>query len=401
MERIDTAVLRYLINALWQPILIVAAGILADSTLQRVGARFRCWLWIVVLLLCVLAPGIEGQFPTAPVNGGSFRLSVDAHGVFVAQGARTAAAWITLAYALFVAFLWARLLISLRKLTTWRKHSEPLGDGIFLSNLVTAPLTFGTIEPVILLPSYFAAEGTKKTIAAVVAHEQAHVERKDFAWNALLLAITAPVRFHPAVWFAHQRMAMVRELACDELASSRIPGYLDQLLEAAAVLTQRPSAGGMIEAVGLGLFDCNSFEERVMKLMNHKPLLPTWAARSITAALSLTLALGTVYITTNHSAFAQRAEKVGKDVKAPQLIYKVEPSYDPSAKEDKVEGSVVLSLVVTTAGIAEDIQVVKSLDPRLDQKAIEAVKQWRFQPGTKDDKDVNVEAKIEVNFRLL
>ena len=138
-----------------------------------------------------------------------------------------------------------------------------------------------------------------------------------------------------------------------------------------------------------------------MKLINHKPLLPTWAARSITAALSLTLALGTVYITTNHTAFAQRAEKVGKDVKAPKLIYKVEPSYDPSAKEDKVEGAVVLSLVVTAAGIAEDIQVVKSLDPRLDQKAIEAVKQWRFQPGTKDDKDVNVEAKIEVNFRLL
>ena len=88
MERIDAAVLRYLINALWQPILIVSAGILADAVLQRAGARFRCWLWIVVLLLCVLAPGIEGKLPTAPVNGDSFRLSVDAHGVFVAQGAR-------------------------------------------------------------------------------------------------------------------------------------------------------------------------------------------------------------------------------------------------------------------------------------------------------------------------
>ena len=138
-----------------------------------------------------------------------------------------------------------------------------------------------------------------------------------------------------------------------------------------------------------------------MKLMNHKPLLPAWAAHTITTALSLTLILGTVYVTTNHTAFAQRAEKVGKDVKAPKLIYKVEPSYDPSAKEDKVEGTVVLSLVVTAAGIAEDIQVVKSLDPRLDKKAIEAVQQWRFQPGTKDDKDVNVEAKIEVNFRLM
>ena len=127
-----------------------------------------------------------------------------------------------------------------------------------------------------------------------------------------------------------------------------------------AFLWAGPPAVGLSEAVGLGLFDCNSLEERVMKLVNHKALLPTWAGRTITAALSLTLALGTVYVTTNHTAFAQRAEKVGKDVKAPKLIYKVEPSYDPSAKDDKVEGAVVLSLVVTAEGVAEDIQVVKS-----------------------------------------
>ena len=61
----------------------------------------------------------------------------------------------------------------------------------------------------------------------------------------------------------------------------------------------------------------------------------------------------------------------------------------------------MLTLVVTKEGIADQIAVKKSLDPRLDEKAIEAVKQWRFKPGQKNGEDVNVMATIEINFRLL
>jgi len=59
----------------------------------------------------------------------------------------------------------------------------------------------------------------------------------------------------------------------------------------------------------------------------------------------------------------------------------------------------VLSLVVDTAGRARNLRVVSPLGFGLDEKAIEAVQHWRFQPGLKDGKPVNVQMNIEVEFR--
>jgi TonB family protein len=52
-------------------------------------------------------------------------------------------------------------------------------------------------------------------------------------------------------------------------------------------------------------------------------------------------------------------------------------------------------------GAARNIKVLRSIDPGLDQKAIEAVSQWKFKPGTKDGVAVTVRAQIQVNFRLI
>jgi TonB family protein len=62
---------------------------------------------------------------------------------------------------------------------------------------------------------------------------------------------------------------------------------------------------------------------------------------------------------------------------------------------------VALKAVITAEGNAEQIEVVRSLDSGLDQKAIDALSQWTFQPGTKDGKAVAVWATVEINFKLL
>ncbi len=85
----------------------------------------------------------------------------------------------------------------------------------------------------------------------------------------------------------------------------------------------------------------------------------------------------------------------------PELIRKVEPQYTEEARAAKYEGVVVVSVVIEPDGSADNIQVVKSLGMGLDEKAIEAVQQWQFKPGTKDGAPVPVQAVIEVNFRLL
>ena len=84
----------------------------------------------------------------------------------------------------------------------------------------------------------------------------------------------------------------------------------------------------------------------------------------------------------------------------PKVIYKAEPQYTEEAKAAKVMGTVALKLMVDEQGNAQDIQVTKSLDQGLDQKAIEAVRQWRFTPGTVDGKAAAVSVNIEVNFKL-
>ncbi len=93
--------------------------------------------------------------------------------------------------------------------------------------------------------------------------------------------------------------------------------------------------------------------------------------------------------------------RVGGGVTAPALLWKKEPEYSEEARKAKHQGTVVLYIEVTPDGKASNMRVVKSLGLGLDEKAMEAVKQWKFQPGKKDGKPVTVAATIEVNFRLL
>jgi TonB family protein len=93
--------------------------------------------------------------------------------------------------------------------------------------------------------------------------------------------------------------------------------------------------------------------------------------------------------------------RVGGGVTPPTLLQKVEPEYSEEARKAKHSGTVVLYIEVTIDGKADNIRVQRSLGLGLDEKAIEAVKKWRFSPGKKDGKPVRVAATIEVNFRLL
>ena len=93
--------------------------------------------------------------------------------------------------------------------------------------------------------------------------------------------------------------------------------------------------------------------------------------------------------------------RAGEDgVSAPQLISKVEPEYSQQARQAKHQGIVVLSLVVGPDGRTRGIHVARSLGMGLDEKAIEAVRQWRFEPAMKDGRPVPVAVEVEVSFRL-
>ena len=92
--------------------------------------------------------------------------------------------------------------------------------------------------------------------------------------------------------------------------------------------------------------------------------------------------------------------RVGGDVTAPSILSRTDPQYDEDARAERIQGSVLISVVVGADGIPHDLSVARSLDPRLDRKAIEAVLQWHFAPGTRQGEPVAVRATIEVNFKL-
>jgi TonB family protein len=93
--------------------------------------------------------------------------------------------------------------------------------------------------------------------------------------------------------------------------------------------------------------------------------------------------------------------RAGNGVSKPELIHKVEPEYSEEARKAKFQGVVTLYIVVDQNGNAINAKVMKGLGLGLDEKALEAVKQWKFKPGYKDGKPVAVAATVEVNFRLL
>jgi TonB family protein len=97
----------------------------------------------------------------------------------------------------------------------------------------------------------------------------------------------------------------------------------------------------------------------------------------------------------------QSVHSVKEDgVLAPTVLSKVDPEYTKAAKDAGTEGTVVVNLEVHPDGRAHNLRIKRSLDPGLDQKALDAISQWRFKPGTKNGEPVKVKATIEVNFQL-
>ncbi len=91
----------------------------------------------------------------------------------------------------------------------------------------------------------------------------------------------------------------------------------------------------------------------------------------------------------------------GGDVKPPKVIHYVEPAFSPSSQEAYVEGVVRIAAVVNLDGLPSNLEVTKGLNADEDKLAVEALKQWRFKPGTKNDRPVRVKINVEINFHLL
>jgi TonB family protein len=98
----------------------------------------------------------------------------------------------------------------------------------------------------------------------------------------------------------------------------------------------------------------------------------------------------------------QSTDKVyeASEVTPPKCIYQPDAQYTDYARKKKINGTVLVSLIVTPEGTARDVKVTKSLEKSLDKQAVATVSTWKFQPATRDGKPVAVRLNAEVTFRV-
>ncbi len=265
---------------------------------------------------------------------------------------------------------------------------------------VASPIVWGLFRPEILLPE--AASGwSEDRLRFTILHELAHIERRDL-WTVLISAAArAFYWFHPLVWWLSAQAREAQELACDErvLAAGAAPA------EYAAVLVE--TARQLSSPI---LFGCpmvsqsNSLRGRIMHILEFRSN-SRYGRFTRTAAYlfpALLIGAGLMLSATDDQSRSnqEKTYTIGGDVRPPTIVSKIEPVYTDDARDAKIQGSVLLSLVIDRSGVPNEIEVARSLDSGLDQNAVHAVQQWRFHPATKDGQAVAVRAHIEVNFKL-
>jgi TonB family protein len=252
---------------------------------------------------------------------------------------------------------------------------------------------------------------------AALAHECAHITRRDYAKNLFYEYVAAVVAYHPAAWLMRRRIAETRELVCDEMAAGAVggrPEYAASLLRLATAMARaaaRPVYVTRTQAIGV--FDADILEERIMRLTMDLPAVSRTRkiAMATVATCALMLGAGTAMalsfdVTPQDGAAAaaplhEKVYKVGGDVTPPVLTYSVDAEFPDAEKNAKqgLQGVAVVELIVDSKGGPRDIRMKRSLRPDFDKRAINAVRQYKFDPAMRKGKPVAVAIAIEVNFR--
>jgi TonB family protein len=442
--RMESWVLAYLLNSLWQIPLVFLAALAAARLARPAGPQMEHRVWVGALMLEVVLPLCHLQLSELGREAWGLLLwfrqfgSADGH-TRVILGSGTASqvalpshtaevlAAVVVAYAIGLLYFAGRLVWGVWTTETMRQQAvllevnretarkidrfQPLlgiGDGevrFASSRAISGPATVGIRRQTLLLPPGFLDTLSPDDLDAVLAHEFAHMLRWDFLKNLLYGILSLPAAYHPLLSLTRARLAETRELVCDAMAAETVGGresYARSLLRLASMLSDR-SAPRILHAIGI--FDANIFERRVMNL-TRRSLEITGAKRLAIAAACTAVAIATCTSALAlrmdvNSPPSQKPAPTSINVKADALtvVNKVTPVYPEQAKKDRVTGSVILAATIGKDGTVERLRVVSG-PSALQKAAIDAVQQWRYQPFLLNGNPIEVKTNITVVFTL-
>ncbi len=447
MHNANDLVASFLVNVIWQIALIAAAGWLAVCLLKRLGPQVEHVAWVFTLMAAVLAPvfsilpwAFVSLFPPAPTGlHGSIIFDVgvtlpqnlwDHPWVLAGPAVRLC---VTLYFGSLLYFLlrlsraWffaAKLLreagpasLTPEQVEQWTRCQQwflSKEAQILSSAKISSPVVLGLRRPVLLLPADFASQCSSQDFLVALAHECAHIQRRDFKKNLFYEIASLIVAFHPAIWFIKSQIAQTREMVCDAMVTETLVeprSYAHSLLRLAAVAAAAPR---IVTIPAIGIFDANILEKRIMRMKIKKQsisqawkyglVLPStlFLFSIITVGASLALDVEQQPSTAaNQDNSYGHVYKIGKGVSAPSVLHDVPAEFPKSGLKIKApfQQIVIVGLIVDAQGNPHDVHVVKSYEPDFDAQAIKTVEQFRFKAAERAGKPVAVALNIEVNFK--
>ena len=272
---------------------------------------------------------------------------------------------------------------------------------LMISGELEGPATVGVRRPIVLLPRAVLAM-PPAVRRAIVCHELVHVKRRDWLQTIAEEIWCALLWFHPAARVIASRLSLARETVVDEitiLLTRDRRAYAEALL---AFSDPQPRVIGVTPFIGR-----RTLSQRIALIAEDGVMSRRRAFVSVAfafvASMGITAAAVDRFpISVAASQGSPVVYRPGNGVTLPAVVKEVKPAYTPAAMQKKIQGSVWLETVVTEKGDVGEVQVTRSLDAEygLDQAAIDAARQWRFKPGTRQGKPVAVRVTIELTFTL-
>lgn len=443
MTAFEPWILAFLANSLWQIPLLLLAGWIAAVLVRPAGPAAEHRVWTATLVLQVALP-LLSTFSWQPLwmriaallathDSASGHVSVLFGPGMTLSPARLSGSFLTAiaaAYALLCAWFAARFLWRCVRLRALRRSARPLmlpaqaadffagycrrlhvaGVALGSSSRIAGPIALGVRRPLILFPAPIASSLERADLETILAHELAHLRRRDFLTNLLCELIALPIAWHPALWLTRRRVAETRELACDRIAAEMAGSapYAQSLLR----LASRLVAGAPLTTPhALGIFDTALFERRLMRLT--ETLAPLTRARRVTmlaacAALGLAACGSALALGLHPAGITAAAPTAPRDVKAVHVapgivagnrISGETPKYPEDAKKARIQGTVVLHATIGKKGNVEHLEVTSG-PAALQQSALDAVRTWKYKPFLLNGKAVAVITDISVVYTL-
>lgn len=174
---------------------------------------------------------------------------------------------------------------------TVQRHGANRRIELCTSELVQVPTAVGLLKPVILVPSWILRELSADELNQILLHELAHFRRWDDWTNLAQQIVKAIFFFHPAVWWIDKKIAVEREMACDDavLAETRRPRAYAECL---ARLAERSFVRRSVALAQAALGKMRQTSARLAQILDvnrPSPSSPSWV---VPASLILALAIG-------------------------------------------------------------------------------------------------------------